>query len=111
MTNDQINAAIAEACGWTKINVEHRSGINPTNGLRMGAEFFPKYVNDLNAMHEAEKTILDMHDGYGWALCKTDCITLWHATARQRAEAFLRTLDKWEEAVVKEYFTTEEETK
>lgn len=32
-------------------------------------------------------------------------------TGRQRAEAFLRTLGKWEEAVVKESFTTQEEAK
>jgi hypothetical protein len=57
----------------------------------------PDYCNDLNAMHEAEK-VLTFKDwefycdelGGSFQGCA-------HATARQRAEAFLRTLGKWEE--------------
>jgi hypothetical protein len=103
MTDDQINAAIAEACGWTKINVEHRSGISPTNGLMMGAEFFPKYTKDLNAMHEAEKVLvqLKLSGKYEFNLARNGGNrhewSKTHATARQRAEAFLRTLGKWED--------------
>jgi hypothetical protein len=84
MTDNQINQRIAEVCG-----------IEP-NSFRVRADI-PDYCNDLNAMHEAEKYILDMHDGYGWHLSKGVCFTVWHATARQRAEAFLRLLEKWEE--------------
>lgn len=97
MTDEQINAAIAEICGWTRINTKHRSGM-PPNGSYVGAEFLPNYCNDLNAMYQIEKTILDLSDGYGWELSRTDCFTIWHASARQRAEAFLKTLGKWEEA-------------
>jgi transposase len=98
MNDEQINAAIADACGWSKINVEHRSGISPTNGLMMGAEFLPKYCTDLNAMHEAEKVMTYIQ------LCNYIALLIEFfpeaalATARQRAEAFLRTLGKWEEA-------------
>jgi len=99
MTDDQINAAIAKACGWTDI-YDHPEfglmGVAPeTCDCRTGIEC---YTHDLNAMHEAEKAILDINDGYGWELSQTECFTVWHATARQRAEAFLRTLGKWEEA-------------
>jgi hypothetical protein len=105
MTNEKINAAIAETCGWTKINVEHRSGISPTNGLMMGAEFFPNYCTDLNAMHEAERSLHEpLREMY---VCKllgkvADSPTyLWDiltAHPRSRAEAFLKTLGKWEES-------------
>jgi hypothetical protein len=101
MTDEQINAAIAEACGWTQINVSHRSGRAP-NVEYIGSEFIPNYCNDLNAMHEAEKVLANdewwlfvewLTDicGAGVALCIS-------ANARQRAEAFLRTLGKWEQA-------------
>jgi hypothetical protein len=96
MTDKKINAAIAAACGWTGVNAAHRSGKAPGADY-VGREFIPDYCNDLNSMHEAERTILDINDGYGWELSHTECFTVWHATARQRAEAFLRTLGKWEE--------------
>ena len=80
----------------------------------------PDYLNDLNAMHDAEE-ILDASQcaEYARQLMKhhpTYCVTvldtrfapteeiayetyqLLHATATQRAEAFLRTIGKWEEA-------------
>jgi hypothetical protein len=52
----------------------------------------PDYCNDLNLMHEAEQHILDMSDGYTFLLSKTNCVTTWHATARQRAQAFIELL-------------------
>lgn len=57
-------------------------------------------LNDLNAMHEAEKVLssftvysgclegIIQRDGADWCL-------IFHATAEQRAEAFLRTLKLW----------------
>jgi hypothetical protein len=91
MTNKQINEAIAKACGW-----EHK----PVNCG--GAD----YCNDLNAMHEAEKVLAPKNwnnfsenwHNYYMHLRRGDADRAIHATARQRAEAFLRTLDKWEEA-------------
>jgi hypothetical protein len=108
MTDEQINAAIAEACGWKP----HADGMHYYKGKHLlwrTRKDLPSYCNDLNAMHEAEKTLMSEQSlNYKTRLMKTE---LWYykATARQRAEAFLRTLGKWEEAVVKESFTTEEE--
>jgi hypothetical protein len=66
----------------------------------------PDYLNDLNAMHEAEK-VLSRGEGYhqkgGFGLYKTALAEVCDeqhpidATAAQRAEAFLRTIGKWEE--------------
>ena len=58
----------------------------------------PDYLNDLNAMHEAEK-MLEADDNHAYGCY---CIDLQeeygntvHLTAAQRAEAFLRTIGKW----------------
>ncbi len=98
MTDKQINAAIHAALGnplgcprCSDPECAYNSGIN--------------YCNDLNAMHKAEKVILNKVSKQRcylkWLGWEDDymatIITLCHATARQRAEAFLRTLGKWEE--------------
>ncbi len=69
----------------------------------------PNYLNDLNAMHDAEK-VLDPKgkDGSYEYWLRTVCHIpkresangryFYRATASQRAEAFLRTIGKWEEA-------------
>jgi len=71
----------------------------------------PDYCNDLNAMHEAEKTLLagdpnkigEPAFSLRWLkyLTKLEQISgtfsLGHNTARQRAEAFLRVHGKWKE--------------
>jgi len=82
MTPDQQRIAIAEACG---------RDLDP---------------NDLNAMHEVEKTlkekqrskyslalahVLDTAPNVDWA----DQFLNIHATAAQRAEAFLKTIGEW----------------
>ena len=88
MTNEQINRAIAKA------HLEER---------------YPKgywvrdYCNDLNAMHEAEKVLTDDQCVFFRTHLRERLedypasLYVWHANARQRAEAFLRTLGKWEE--------------
>ena len=99
MTDAQINEAIAETCGWTQINAVHRSGKAP-NADYVGVEFIPDYCGDLNAMHEAEKVIKDKEllFEYGMHISNSHHYEyLLRATARERAEAFLRTLGKWEE--------------
>ena len=102
MTDEQINAAIAKACGWREemsVYVWHSNGIDRTSW-----ELWD-WCNDLNAMHEAEKVLTGLtRHAYCDALLDTVPDSpdhLWEvltATARQRAEAFLRTLGKWEEA-------------
>jgi hypothetical protein len=100
MTDKQINAAIAEACGWKDIFEHPEFGLmgvaKDTHGCRTGIE---DYTHDLNAMHEAERVLAGMQQGYYWGYLQhiTDNgFEQLHATARQRAEAFLRTLGKWE---------------
>ena len=52
------------------------------------------YLNDLNAMHEAEKTLnYDQLDNYYFEMAKR-MVRPYHATAAQRAEAFLHTIGK-----------------
>ena len=94
MTDKQINIAIAEAQGLT------RESLGPDWDKR------PDYCNDLNAMHEAEKVLISdasMRRSYlewlGWIDDYiTSAVNICHAAARQRAEAFLRTIGKWEES-------------
>jgi hypothetical protein len=119
MTPEQQLIAIAEACGWTSIQQGNNSqgarllGVSPANKGRTSYDGLilhelPDYLNDLNAMHEAEKILTDQQQAtYAFLLHKNstriirdylgrdfDCI---HTTASQRAEAFLKTIDKWEE--------------
>jgi hypothetical protein len=89
MTKEEQRIAIAEVCGW-KTGYRDPEAWHP----------LPDYLNDLNAMHDAEKvlnekqedimnsTLWDIMDGRKY---------LWHATVSQRAEAFLRTVGKWKE--------------
>jgi hypothetical protein len=58
--------------------------------------YLPDYLNDLNAMHEAEKVLdynqlREMEDSVSFQFA----VYPFHATAPQRAEAFLRTLELW----------------
>jgi hypothetical protein len=116
MTNEQINIAIAKACGWKNLEIEDFSEYGVPCFMLMGSNHTgtrlmpPDYCNDLNAMHEAEK-ILTTKQKQRYAIALSDdlsdsaptdsCHTVWsdtiHATAAQRAEAFLRTFGKWEE--------------
>lgn len=113
MTDEQINAAIARECGWTEISseeVRHRNAgqfyLQDGPWWRSEAERIvctqkdlPDYCADLNAMHEAEQ-YLGTDDWHQYALHLNEVCWHWaliHAPARQRAEAFLRTLGKWEE--------------
>ena len=59
-------------------------------------QHLPDYLNDLNAMHEAEKVIRERADRVDSYLDQLDgAMSGVHATAAQRAEAFLRTLGLW----------------
>ncbi len=104
MTSIEINIAIAEACGWTDISqytqaVDGWYGYEPEDGPHSQV---PNYCSDLNAMHEAEKVIkINSHlwkpyESFLARIVSGDC-GMFHITAKQRAEAFLRTFGKWEE--------------
>jgi hypothetical protein len=107
MTEELQRIKIAEACGWTDF----------TSGTHEGATLYgrkplscsnswevPYYLNDLNAMHEAEKILTDnqLVDFAEWLGADfsehpTKTVRYLRATAPQRAAAFLRTLGLWEE--------------
>jgi len=128
MTPEQQRIAIAEACGWSfgRFNVRDPQGKHQTYVCGLGRDkerynvkgakealrfkLIPNYLNDLNAMHEAEKVLRE--DQFSYVAYWQHLFTVvagkeWtgdigyfhfemaHATASQRAEAFLRTLDLW----------------
>jgi len=99
VSEQEINEAIALACGWIYYDGWHHPD---------GRGEVPNYCTDLNAMAQAVKT-LDIND-----LCRyideldkicvpvhichyTRWIAVVEASARQRSEAFLRTIGKWKE--------------
>ena len=102
MTNLQINQLIAEYCKWKPTT---DGGICwDANGNAIIAP--PNYANDLNAMHEAMRTLSEEQVEKVWeTLC--DMIPfnphsfrnglVFDAPAKVRAEAFLRVIGKWEE--------------
>ena len=121
MKPEQQRIAIAEACGWRIESDGACTFVYPPNekmgtGYRMNdirhpkiIRLLPDYINDLNAMHEAERFLdYDQCEQYAsdlWdiIMCAEEsmenpppsnfaCI---HATAAQRAEAFLKTLNLW----------------
>jgi hypothetical protein len=106
MTNKKINIAIAEHFGWRiaervppELKEDATSCWIRPNGDEWQEENLPNYC-DLNAMHEAEKIGQSMVDGfwtaYSAGLKLSGAIQITHATASQRAEAFLKTIGKWE---------------
>jgi hypothetical protein len=137
MTPEAQRVAIAEACGWKHIRElgdpmknrwvcftdcpngyppesftsETMVGLHPSNceGARLSK--LPDYLNDLNAMAEAEHRLEYQADawcgeeGCGSApeaymnhiqdIVGNDDWMFMGASAAQRAEAFLKTIDKW----------------
>lgn len=126
MTPEKQRIAIAETCGWTNTKTVNNPDPTPYGRLPKGEHPtmhgkevawdlpLPSYLSDLNAMHEAENRIHNSKDAPAFArnLMKVVCgyttdedvisINGWmlyriaHATAAQRAEAFLRTLNLWQ---------------
>lgn len=113
MTDQEINVAVAEGCGWTsRVNAD--GDLSEAHLTRTWIEWLgpngqqdsepPNYCADLNAMHEAEMWLIKEFNRqllFGqhlrW-LCADK--NAWHATARQRAEAFLKTLGKWRKSTM-----------
>lgn len=107
MTPEAQRIAIAEACGF--YNCRHDPilgwrGQHPENSGNRKP--IPEYLNDLNAMHEAESKLAEERNlwvGYWFQLTHVvvdtsgadGMLAAVHATAKQRAEAFLRTIGKW----------------
>lgn len=119
MTPERQRIKIAEACGWKFTQGE--DGECHTwypNGEHCCSDFhacpttcLPDYLNDLNAMHEAEKVLLtgacdDVRSLYldyvflqseGFPDRFETHMTALTATAAQKAEAILKALNLWEE--------------
>lgn len=116
MNPEQQRIAIAEACGWTDIKPHswHPWEVKLWGRRKGIRNMIPDYLNDLNAMHEAETFIRNAQDQMRYAseiliamgfddLMEASDLNVdycWHvmgATAAQRAEAFLRTLNIWKQ--------------
>lgn len=125
MTPEEQQIAIAQACGW-ELRWQNCGGAplldqkpeghcwevwTDPSGWGLDNNFdpirSPDYLNDLNAMHEAEKILTDSQwDEYeqqlrivcgGCSYYEGAGKELIHATAAQRAEAFLKTLNLWKQ--------------
>jgi hypothetical protein len=110
MTPEDINKAIAEYCGWVPImepydfcgetgEVEQWALYN-NKGERIGYGL-PNFYGDLDAMHEAEMLLdgpngsLSAFDKYADTLAGLFGRSI-RASAAERAEAFVRTIGKWQ---------------
>jgi hypothetical protein len=100
MNEEKQRIAIAKACGWEQFSPDKDPDFWYQPGWRLVVKTkdLPDYLNDLNAMHEAEKVLTkEQAEKYVTILCLQVQPTpqLYHATAAQRAEAFLKTIGKW----------------
>lgn len=103
MSPDKQNVAIAEALGYTRgVGMNGLEWWTNSEGVHDEPPYYD-YVTSLDAMHAAEKVLTDeqQFDYACWLdqkFASSSCeFSLLHATAAQRAEAFLRTLGKWED--------------
>lgn len=107
MSSGEKRARIAKACGWTDISSNY-SHISGTIGRRFpDVPYFsslPDYINDLNAIHEAEKVLTtteqqNLYQSNIAEICYADhgrasnqvVFNQLTATAEQRANAFILT--------------------
>lgn len=108
MKPERQRIAIAEACGWDRKSAERGFTVvvrREFDGFMYNqiSEKCPHYIGDLNAMHEAENVLntpvhMQKHawNNYKAMLEMMTKGSAFHATASQRAEAFLKTLGLWE---------------
>lgn len=106
MKPEEQRIAIADACGWERLSMPpgcpdaweapaESQFPDATNSM-----YLPDYLDDLNAMHEAEEVAIRPA-----RLWYQYCLNMpgrsfdesIGATAAQRAEAFLRTLNLWKD--------------
>ncbi len=122
MTKEQINIAIAEAQGFRErgggpfgiyydkedddrywVSPEYIEGFKPPWTDFDGTVYYPlpDYCNDLNAMHEVELSLTTQKFETFWiklaSMHPEEARYAVSATAAQRAEAYLRTIGKWNE--------------
>ena len=110
MSEEEINIAIAEYRGWQILEPEVHKAITYHWAIEPDGSksILPDCCNDLNAMHEAEKVLKQRWSNYCEKLLEIvepeprslEVCHYWnllHATASQRAEAFVKTIGKWKE--------------
>jgi hypothetical protein len=119
MSPEAQRTAIAEACGWKKVGADYQM-IGQPAGTPFASSFalpLPDYLSDLKAINEAEKVLAPTKEEWGscqgrWVKYAEELCAvcgesgnertrfswhIFHATAAQRAEAFLRTTGRWED--------------
>jgi len=112
MTLLQRRIKVAELCGWNHIAWDGNDWVGKhTDKPQYDSDHplsIPDYLNDLNAMYDIEniffkagKSLVDTYEE-NLLICVADLnrdqwvdeIHHWHATAAQRAEAFVLTMEK-----------------
>jgi hypothetical protein len=104
MTPEAQRLAIAEACGFSCFPLNAAWGKGLCERVDGTPTHVPDYLTDLNAMYEAEKVLTaEQARAYDKELQKigfrrrlAGAFWLWHFTADWKAEAFLRTIGRWE---------------
>lgn len=115
MSPKQQQIAIAKACNWKQVTWDNKpeeiwEQITPFYCVSAESKL-PDYLNDLNAMHQAEKVLTqEQMIDYSRYVGKTITSHLpasraaWmdfkliHVTAAQKSKAFLQTLGLWTES-------------
>jgi thermostable 8-oxoguanine DNA glycosylase len=92
VTDQEINEAIADACP-TIFKRKDTQVYYQFHHQKAGFAVDP--TSDLNAMHEVEKCLKTHNEWSDYRRWLANHIS---ATARNRAEAFLRTIGKWRDA-------------
>lgn len=112
MTDEEINIALSRECslrlssdGWVSSRKPFFKALETGDPGHPCYGRIPNYCHDLNAMYEAEETLSETQlQSMASLLCGRDDRTTYenryakvmHTSARQRAEAFLRTIGKWQ---------------
>lgn len=110
MTDHEMRIVISEACGWKCINAQDKWFSDP-EGHQFPLHMLPRYHDDLNAIQTACLDTLGARERVEFCrwldevteqpgsrqrsdYMASRCVL---ATARQRCEAFLRTIGKWKD--------------
>jgi hypothetical protein len=100
MNIEEKTIKLAEVAGFTDIMLPmgFHQQMSDEKSKECGGRWrfeIPKYFEDLNAVHEFEKTLTD-EEAYEAELIRVCQATpIWHATAAQRCEAIGKTLNLW----------------
>ena len=104
MSEEEINIAIAEACGWRLFSQFKNLWAPPRSVVEYDCDAcpLPDCCNDLNAMREVEMTLSnEIYEEY-WNQLIFVCMNegeerMNSASAKLRAKAFAITIGKWKE--------------